>query len=119
MEAGQPLIRDPLHHPIEVVQKNARRLAEQQQLQQQALTFGRGFAMRTALDRHRIAGIERRGVMRSSNVLSDSYDDRLTQISFSDFLGLPKNNPNVQPTSRQLLNEELWGTDLVMKRMAQ
>lgn len=116
MEAQTPLQKDPLHHPVEFIEKNNARQLEQQQLQREAIMFGRGFALRTALAHKSIAESANWTCGdRVARIMRDQYDDRHTSIDFADFLGRPQDDPNVQPTLRQRMNKQIFGTDFILK----
>eukprot|EP00672_Neobodo_designis_P020309 CAMPEP_0174836946 /NCGR_PEP_ID=MMETSP1114-20130205/6407_1 /TAXON_ID=312471 /ORGANISM="Neobodo designis, Strain CCAP 1951/1" /LENGTH=119 /DNA_ID=CAMNT_0016070977 /DNA_START=42 /DNA_END=401 /DNA_ORIENTATION=+ len=119
MEPNQPVVQDALHHPVEVMQANARKLAEQQELQRQAMMFGRGYALRTALAHKDIAEKANWSCGdRTAKVLRAQYDDAHTSIGFEDILGRPQDDPNVQPTVRERMNRAVFGSDLVLKNTA-
>jgi hypothetical protein len=116
MEANQPMTQDALHHPVEVLQANARKLAEQQELQRQAMMFGRGYALRTAIAHKDIATKANWSCgERTARTLRAQYDDTHTSMGFEDILGRPQDDPNVQPTVRERMNRAVFGSDLVLK----
>ena len=116
MEALQSNLADPVHHPVEVIQQNSRRSAEQEQLQRQAINFGRAFALRTALAHKGIAATQNWSAgTRVAHVLRDQYDDRHAIIEFEDYLGRPQDQATMQPSARERMHKEMYGTDLVMK----
>jgi hypothetical protein len=119
MEASQPATFDPLHHPVEVIEQSYLRTVEQEQLQQQATMFGRGYALRTALAHKSIAATANWTCgHRTAAVLRDQFDDRHTTLEFHDFLGRLQDNPAVQATVRERMNRAVFGSDLIMKPLA-
>ena len=119
MEAAQPQLADPLHHPVEVIQANSRKVEEQQLLQRQAMLLGRGYALRTALAHKAIAETANWSVgSRVSRVMRDQYDDTHTRIDFEDVFGRPQDDPNPQPTARNRMLKAVFGSDMTVKPIA-
>jgi hypothetical protein len=117
MDLPQGNAKDQVVHPVQVLQSTGRQADEAQELHRRAVTQGWAFATSTTLQRKHLAGTRRMAGLNSSNLMLDSFNNKLTRVEFSDFLGLPDDDANVQPRPRAVVEAEYFGEELVQKAM--
>lgn len=112
MELPTAEAKDKLVHPIEVMQRTQPEAEHRQRMHLARATHGWALAAQMSIDNAMLARPTRLGGLRSSNVLQRHYNRTLTRVGAGDILGLPHNNPNVQPSARAIMECDVFGEEL-------
>ncbi|CCW60811.1 unnamed protein product [Phytomonas sp. EM1] len=117
IKLASPQVQEGLMHPCEFIQRTSLRQEECMRMNRIRTTHGLGAAIDVGLTEATLLGSHRLGSLLSSNTLYNVYRGNLTQINPSDIYGLPENDPNVQPSSRTIVERGVYGYELTMKNL--
>lgn len=112
MELPQPQARDPLTHPVEVIQRGHAKAAEAQELHRLATTVSIGYALATTIERKQLSGIGRQFGLPSSGVLLEQFNNTQCRMDFEDWLPMPA---PTMPRTRALVEQQYYGEELMTK----
>lgn len=119
MAAELPLatasFKERVIHPAEMIQKNHFQNEQRTMLHQIRCTQGWAAAARISFDQAALLQGRRLGGMPTSHALFRHFNGSHTDIDIEDVYGLPKNDPNVQPAPRSLVEKAVYGEELSMK----
>ena len=112
MEAPTSEKLETVEHPAAVMQRSYFNDEEAKRLKQMRLTMGWAPAAHRALTMQLIGSTGRMGGLPSSRASLRHYAGANSKFDFEDFLGLPMNNPNLQPAPRAFFEREFDGAPL-------
>lgn len=104
-------------HPVEFIQKTAFEQEEALRMNRIRVTQGIGAAVQEGLTQATLSRAGRLGSLPSSHLLYHAYRGDYADISPADIYGLPEHNPNVQPSSRALAEQQVYGHELTIKTL--
>jgi hypothetical protein len=108
-------LKERVVHPVEMIQKNMYLQEQRQRLHQIRVTQGWAAAARTSFDQAVLLRTRRLGGLPTSHALFHHYNGDYDDIDVCDVYGLEKNDPNVQPAPRALVEKQFYGEELTLK----
>ncbi|CBH16740.1 uncharacterized protein TEOVI_000576500 [Trypanosoma equiperdum] len=117
IELAQVQPREHLLHPCDVIQRSAFQRDNAERLHRIRTTLGWGAAADTALTETTLLSSRRLGALPSSFALYHHYRGTASELTPMDIYGQPEDDPNVQPSSRSVVEKLVYGHELTMKNM--
>ncbi|KAG8348852.1 hypothetical protein ERJ75_000028600 [Trypanosoma vivax] len=115
LRQGQP--HEQVLHPCDVIQRSAIQQDNAERLHRIRVTLGWGAAAHTALTETTLLSSRRLGALPTSHTLYHHYRGSVSELTPADIYGQPEDDPNVQPSSRAIVEKMVYGYELSMKNM--
>ncbi|CCW71536.1 unnamed protein product [Phytomonas sp. Hart1] len=112
-----PQAQERLIHPCEYIQRSVFKQEECMRMNHIRTTHGLGAAIDVGLTEVTLLGSRRLGSLPTSNTLYNAYRGNFMELTPMDIYGLPENNPNLQPSSRAIIERGVYGYELTMKNL--
>ncbi|ESL07798.1 hypothetical protein TRSC58_04509 [Trypanosoma rangeli SC58] len=109
--------RERVLHPCDVIQRGAFQKENSERLHRIRATLGWGAAADTALTETTLLSTRRLGALPSSFALYHHYRGTVSELTPMDLYGLSEDDPNVQPSSRAIVETSIYGYELTMKNL--
>eukprot|EP00796_Vickermania_ingenoplastis_P004101 gene4101-2947_t len=104
-------------HPVEFIQKASLAQEDALRMNRIRMTEGLGAAVFEGTTEASLVRVRRLGSLPASHVLYHSYRGDLMDMTPMDIYGLPEHNPNVQPSSRALVERDVYGHELTLETL--
>jgi hypothetical protein len=114
MESLHSQAMTQVEHPVQTLQKTKFNDAEARRLQEMRATMGWAAAANRAMTMYILGNTGRMGGLPSSRASLHHYAGMNTKFDFEDFLGLPQNKPNAQPSPTAFFEHEFDGAKLTL-----
>ncbi|EAN84588.1 hypothetical protein C3747_2g1413c [Trypanosoma cruzi] len=117
IQLPQAQSREPVVHPCDVIQRGAFHKDNAERLHRIRTTLGWGAAADTALTETTLLSARRLGAIPSSFALYHHYRGTASELTPMDLYGQPEDDPNVQPSSRAIVEKSVYGYELTMRNL--